>query len=87
MDKLGKLSQLHYSDPLERKINKIAKFEIDLLKTNEDIASQSCEILQTWGDNKLVPHHTNVRTSANFATFRNYIFARLRLISFKLGNF
>ena len=34
------------------KISKIAKFESDLLKTNEDIASQSREILQTfvwWG--------------------------------------
>ena len=38
---------------LERpKISKIAKFESDLLKTNEDIAPQSREILQTfvsWG--------------------------------------
>ena len=41
------------STPLERapfnlKASKIAKFESDLLKTNEDIAPQSREILQTF---------------------------------------
>ena len=56
------------------KISKIAKFESDLLKTNEDIASQSREILQTfvwWGEQTChptppppplsPPHHTNER--------------------------
>ena len=44
-DKLGKIFR-------RLKIGKIAKFEIHLLKTNEDIAPQSREILQVfiwWG--------------------------------------
>ena len=58
MDKLG--------TSLERAplTSKTAKFESDLLKTNEDIASQRREILQTLvygGGEKLAPHrHTNV---------------------------
>ena len=40
------------------KIIKIARFEIDLLKTNEGIAPQSRETLQT--SISLCPHHTNV---------------------------
>ena len=37
MDKLGKIRRHHWKERL--KINKIAKFESDLLKTNEGIAS------------------------------------------------
>ena len=36
MDKLGKIRRHHWKERL--KTNKIAKFESDLLKTNEDIA-------------------------------------------------
>ena len=49
MDKFGKIRQHQWKECL--KISKIAKFESDLLKTNEDIASQTRTILQTfvWG--------------------------------------
>ena len=50
MDKLGKTRRHHWKQRL--KINKIAKFESDLSKTNEDIAPQKREILNMflcWG--------------------------------------
>ena len=50
MDKLGKICQHPWKECL--KISKTAKVESDSLKTNEDTAPQSCEILQTfiwWG--------------------------------------
>ena len=46
------------------KISKIAKFESDLLKTNEGIAPQSREILQTfvwWGAQTYSPPSVNFR--------------------------
>ena len=46
MDKFGKIRRHHWKE--RRKINKIAKFESDLLKTNDDAAPQSREILQTF---------------------------------------
>ena len=46
MDKLGKTHRHHRKERIE--ISKIAKFESDLLKTNEDTAPQSREILQTF---------------------------------------
>ena len=61
MDKLWKNRRYHWKERLN--ISKIAEFESDLLKTNEDIAAQSREILQTfvwWCMDKLAPHHTNV---------------------------
>ena len=42
MDKLGKIRWHHWKQRL--KINKIAWFESNLLKTNKDIAPQSREI-------------------------------------------
>ena len=45
MDKLGKIRR-HHCMKGAPKINKIAKFDSDLLKTNEDIAPQIREILQ-----------------------------------------
>ena len=57
MDKLRKIRRHHWKELL--KISKIAKFECDLLKTNEDSAPQSREILPTfvwWGGrHKLAP--------------------------------
>ena len=41
---MDKLSQRHWKEPLW--ISKTAKFESDLLKTNEEIACQSHEMLQ-----------------------------------------
>ena len=46
MDKFGKIRPHHWTEHL--KITKTAKFESDLLKTNEDTAPQSREILQTF---------------------------------------
>ena len=46
MDKFRKICWHHWKEPL--KISKIAKFEKDLLKANEDTAPQSCKILQTF---------------------------------------
>ena len=55
MDKLGKIRGHHWKERL--KIRKFAKFESDLLKTNECISPQSREILQTLdgGRYKLAP--------------------------------
>ena len=50
MDQLGKIRQLYWKERL--KICRTAKFQSDLLKTNEDVAPQSRQILQTfawWG--------------------------------------
>ena len=50
MCKFRKIRQYHWKEC--SKINKIAQFESDLWKTNEDTASQSGEIFQTfvwWG--------------------------------------
>ena len=44
MYKTGQIHWLRWKERLKK--NKIAKFESDLLKTNEDIAPQSHEILQ-----------------------------------------
>ena len=46
MDKFGKIRRHHWKEC--RKISKFAKFESDLLKTNDDTAPQSREILQTF---------------------------------------
>ena len=70
MDKFGKIRQHHWKECL--KISKIAKFESDLLKTNEDIASQTRTILQmfVWwwggGDTNLP---STIQTSVNFCNF------------------
>ena len=46
MYKFGKIRWHHWKE--RRKIRKIAKFESDLLKTYDDTAPQSREILQTF---------------------------------------
>ena len=46
MDNLGKICRDHWKE--RREISKIAKFESDLLKNNEDKALQSRDILQTF---------------------------------------
>ena len=59
-DHLGKIRQHGWKEP--RKISKVAKFENDLLKTKEDIAPQSREILQmfVWWGASSCPPVTNV---------------------------
>ena len=50
MDQLGKILQHYWKERL--KISRTVKFQSDLLKTNEDIAPQSRQVLQTfawWG--------------------------------------
>ena len=56
-------------DKLEQrsKISKIAKFESDLLKTNEDTAPQSREILQTFEE--LYPFAHLRRITFKFGNF------------------
>ena len=57
---LAKIRQHDWKEP--RKISKVAKFENDLLKTKEDIAPQSREILQmfVWWGASSCPLVTNV---------------------------
>ena len=61
VDKLGKIRRYHWKKSL--KISKIAKFESDLLKTNDEIATHKREILNTFfcsGGGGGAPHHSNV---------------------------
>ena len=46
MDKLAKIHRDCWKEHL--KINKVAKFESDMLKTNKDMHPQSRKILQTF---------------------------------------
>ena len=80
-------------------IRKFAKFQSDLLKTNEDediARPQSREILQTfvwWRSGTVLvtppPPSTPItyKTQQIFATLRSYIVAYLRRNTFKFGNF
>ena len=68
MYKLGKIRQLRWKERLEN--IKIARFESDLLKTNEDIAPhQSREILQmfVWSRGRGTIPQKAVNFSRNFA--------------------
>ena len=60
MDRFRKIRRQHWQERLQ--IIKVAKFECDLLKNNENTAPQSREILQTFhgGGHKLAPHLSNV---------------------------
>ena len=81
MDKLGKIRQLRGKERL--KIVKNAKYECDLLKSNEDMALQSREILQTfvWWGVQICPLPYKVQLI--FITLLSYIFACLRRVTFK----
>ena len=82
---MDKLRNIRRHDCKERlKIGEIAKFESNLLKTNEDIAPQRCEILQTfvWCGGGAPCERLKITT-----TLQTYIFTRLRRITFKPGNF
>ena len=87
MDKLG---NNHWTTLKERrKIWEIAKFESDLLKTNEDIALQSCESLQKfllWAAQHTCPTPPYRRLQI-FATLLSYIFVHFRRITSKFGSF
>ena len=78
------------STPLKKclEINKTAKFEIDLLKVNEQTASQSLKNLQTFvwggGGHKLTPRHTNI---CKFSELCGAIPLLAKdVITFKFGN-
>ena len=64
MDPFGKICRHHWKERL--KINKIAKFENDLFKINEDTAFQRREILQTFygKGTKLPPTTPTMQTSS-----------------------
>ena len=67
-------------------INKTAKFEIDLLKVNEETAPQSLKNLQTfvWWGHKLTPRHTNI---CKFSELCGAIPLLAKdVITFKFGN-
>ena len=68
MDNLGKIHRHYWKEHL--KITKTSKFENDLLKTNEDVASQSRKkfdrSLFDWGHKLIAAHHTNVCIFARF---------------------
>ena len=57
---IWKIHQYSLKEPL--KISKVAKFESDLLKTNEEIAPESCEILLmfVYGVKFVPPPYTNI---------------------------
>ena len=57
---IWKIHQHSLKEPL--KISKVAKFESDLLKTNEEIAPESCEILLMFvcGVKFVPPPYTNI---------------------------
>ena len=94
-DQLGNIRQRGWIERL--KISKVDKFESDLLKTNENIATQSRDILQTfvwWEASSFStppiplpppPPYEDLQTSAKFATLRSCFFARFGRLSLKRG--
>ena len=81
MDKLRNIRRYHWNERL--KFTKIAKFKSNLLKTNEDIAPQRCQILQTfvwWGVGTHLPP-----TIQAFENYHN--FAQLYLRSLQTYHF
>ena len=80
LSKIGKICLLRWKERLS--INKIAKFEIDLLKTNKDIAPQSRNIFEkfVWWGYKLSPHHT---TAVNFRNFAYVYLCSLKTFHFQ----
>ena len=72
--------------PLERpKISKTAKFESDLLKTNEDIVPQSREILQMfiWWRAQIAPPPPTIQTTVNSRNFAELYFRSLKTCDFQ----
>ena len=76
MDRFRKIRRQHWQERLQ--IIKVAKFECDLLKNNENTAPQSREILQTFdgGGHKLfaTPPYKPLQIFA--INLRSHIFAR-----------
>ena len=90
MDKLGKIHRLRWKEQCVKVSTWTFNFEGNLLKTNED-ANQSINqsINQSFlnsAGHKLTPHQTNVRKFSRL-WLRSYLFARLRLFTFKLSKF
>ena len=76
-DQLGNIRQRGWIERL--KISKVDKFESDLLKTNENIATQSRDILQTfvWWEpssfsTPLPPPPTTLRRTTNVGKIRDF---------------
>ena len=80
MDKVEKICRHHRKEYL--KISKTAKFESDLLKTNEHVSPQSREILETFVRGRGANVSLTIQKSVNF---RNSV--ELYLRSFKTFHF
>ena len=83
-DQLAKIRQHGRKERLKN--SNVAKFESDVLITNEDISPQRSGILQTfvWWGTCSCPPPLNKRRKT-FATLWSNIFARFWRITFKLG--
>ena len=86
MNQLEKIRPHGWKESLKL-ISKIAKFESDLLKTSEDIAPQSREILQTLARCAVQTLPQPYKHLCIFASSRSFVFVRLRRITFKRGKF
>ena len=75
MDQLRKIRRHHWKERI--KISKIDKFESDTPKASEDIASRSCENLQTflWG-----------AWGGGMPTLRSYLVISFQQMTFELDN-
>ena len=86
VDKLGKIRRYHWKKSL--KISEIAKFESDLLKTNDEIAPQKREILNTFFMvmvEVVVP--PTIQTSVNVRNFQELYFRSLKTYHFQIWQF
>ena len=84
MDKFGKICQHHWKECL--KIDKIAKFESDLLKNSEEIAPYFHEISQTfvWGGGGAQNLPPNIQTMENFRNFAELFLGSLKMYHFQI---
>ena len=85
---VGKIRRHHWKELL--KISKIAKFECDLLKTNEDSAPQSREILQMfvwWGGGLATNLPPAIQTFVNFRNFAWLYLVSLKTYYFQIWQF
>ena len=84
MDKFGKICQHHWKERL--KINKIAKFESDLLKNSGEIAPLIHEISQTfvWGRGGAQNLPPNIQSTENFRNFAELFLGSLKMYHFQI---
>ena len=88
MDKLGTNRQHHWKERIN--ISKIAKFQSDLLKINEDITpprSRNFTDVGMVGSTNLPHHHTTIQTSVNFRKIAELYFRALKTYHFQIWQF